>query len=483
VERRRQLSELREQNDLFEQMLATVNGPSNASNGHQGDEEPAGGQPRDQMIISARALAKEGQAGQSELARPLLAGPDRTEGELPMTYLSSPEDKGEGCARAAELEGARLEACKRATRASAQKQPDEPDIPPKVAVHTIQNEPEQQQMVKPTRRQMSTDELIKFVTTRVPDNKRVLCLIVRDKFARLNKAKSYFYPTYYLLVQAIVDAEDSPLALGAGASSEQDQLGGGSAGGVVGQQTSAASSTSSSENSFSASSSISADMLFIGAESAIRSSASLSKLTSVGPTGTSYSDYEAHGQSETEDEGEVELALGRLAGAGHSEALVSSGEAEEATGRVELNERALSGKASGEQQQVHKSQLHGAAKGGGQAAMSRNGGKRGAEVTEGLSEAPLGDEGMRFDVDCSDSDNDKRKQRAAGAKWSRQADYGGREEAEGGRQDEKRGHHDKRDTRSREESVEVNLFDNEQNPYTGASGVLLAGRRRRKTKT
>lgn len=57
------------------------------------------------------------------------------------------------------------------------------------------------------------EQLRDFVALQVPENKRVLCLIVRDKMSRLNKAKSYFYPTYYLFIQAIADIDSDGLGL------------------------------------------------------------------------------------------------------------------------------------------------------------------------------------------------------------------------------------------------------------------------------
>lgn len=64
------------------------------------------------------------------------------------------------------------------------------------------------------------EQLKEFVAMQVPERKRVLCLIVRDKMSRLNKAKSYFYPTYYLFIQAIVDIDTDSLmmAYGGGAN-------------------------------------------------------------------------------------------------------------------------------------------------------------------------------------------------------------------------------------------------------------------------
>lgn len=56
--------------------------------------------------------------------------------------------------------------------------------------------------------QLASDQLELFVSSQVPQNKRVLCLIVRNKSqVRLNKSKSYPNPTCYLFVQAIVDLE------------------------------------------------------------------------------------------------------------------------------------------------------------------------------------------------------------------------------------------------------------------------------------
>lgn len=141
------------------------------------------------------------------------------------------------------------------------------------------------------KRPITTDQLTRFVSSCVPENKRVLCLIVRDKMSRLNKAKSYFYPTYYLFIQAIVDIEDTgDLSLINTRGSDDDLLG-------VGENGEIAATSASADNSFSASSSISADMLFIGTNAGGTSSMANVKLS-----GNSYSDNEVYADTETEDD-------------------------------------------------------------------------------------------------------------------------------------------------------------------------------------
>lgn len=111
---------------------------------------------------------------------------------------------------------------------------------------------------------LTQDQMDLFVSTCVPRNKRVLCLIVRDKLSRLHQSKSYFYPIYYLFIQAIIDVSDGcsyyPENL---TYCQEDNLANdcASGGGGGGEQSNVDALV---DNSFSASSSISADMMFIG---------------------------------------------------------------------------------------------------------------------------------------------------------------------------------------------------------------------------
>lgn len=59
-----------------------------------------------------------------------------------------------------------------------------------------------------TKNEFTNEQLMKFVSNFVPKNKRVLCLIVRDKLTKFNKPKSYICPTYYLFIQAILDIDE-----------------------------------------------------------------------------------------------------------------------------------------------------------------------------------------------------------------------------------------------------------------------------------
>lgn len=139
------------------------------------------------------------------------------------------------------------------------------------------------------RKPITTDQLVQFVSTRVPRNKRVFCLIVRDKMSRLNKTKSYFYPTYYLFIQAIVDIDETNDQIFSHNNEEEYAINGD----IVSTNVS-----NSADNSFSASSSISADMLFIGATSANQQQVSNMKHAQ----GNSYSDNEACVDIETDDD-------------------------------------------------------------------------------------------------------------------------------------------------------------------------------------
>jgi hypothetical protein len=135
--------------------------------------------------------------------------------------------------------------------------------------------------------QLTNEQLINFVSAPVPKNKRVLCLIVRDKISKLNQAKSYFYPTYYLFIQAIIDIEGHTVVdnkLNSATASDDLVIGGDKV---------------SADNSFSASSSISADMMFIGTENNLntQSMAFANKLS-----GTSYSDTELNHDAENDDD-------------------------------------------------------------------------------------------------------------------------------------------------------------------------------------
>lgn len=98
---------------------------------------------------------------------------------------------------------------------------------------------------------VSSKQLVEFAFAQVPKSKRVLCLIVRNKMYSLNKANSYFYPTYYLIIQEIVDIDDHLRELESPLNMRSDEE-------------VASRALNSADNSFSASSSISADMLFIG---------------------------------------------------------------------------------------------------------------------------------------------------------------------------------------------------------------------------
>lgn len=157
---------------------------------------------------------------------------------------------------------------------------------------SLRHEPKSSPDTSADQRQSLTGaEMVAFVNQQVPMNKRVLCLIVRDKVSRLNKAKSYFYPTYYLFIQTIVDvtAEESVPArdgqlLGQQSAQQQPE---------VDDDADDDDDLDRVENSFSASSSISADMLFIGAEGGAPATGNRSAGQQTGgKLATSYSDNE-----------------------------------------------------------------------------------------------------------------------------------------------------------------------------------------------
>lgn len=156
--------------------------------------------------------------------------------------------------------------------------PEIDDASDKVAaVNEHQQEQEQQLDVKqqPVARDsqrpvaLTCEQLSEFVSKRVPEHKRVMCLIVRDKSssssatasrALPNAAKATsaaaaaysFYPTYYLYIQAIVSTRDEASFVSAASA--------------------AAAAASDEQRSFSASSSLSGDMVIIGAHNAAASS-------------------------------------------------------------------------------------------------------------------------------------------------------------------------------------------------------------------
>lgn len=157
------------------------------------------------------------------------------------------------------------------------------------------------------RQSLSSYDISTFVNQQVPANKRVLCLIVRDKISRLNRAKSYFYPTYYLFIQTIVDVADCDSAgLGyfepSGAQSSERLSDGAAVNQDEQEQVDEEDQVERPENSFSASSSISADMLFIGTESGAQTNGRQPGCKEIGRLATSYSDNEVYADAELDEQ-------------------------------------------------------------------------------------------------------------------------------------------------------------------------------------
>lgn len=211
---------------------------------------------------------------------------------------------------------------------------------------------------KIARRPLSAAQIATFVNLQVPANKRVLCLIVRDKVSRLNRAKSHFHPTYYLFIQTIANLAEL------GQSEPEVRR-----------------ANNLSDNSSSASSSMSADMVLVGSETG---------------TGTPNLKLVLRGRTSYSDNADSDL-----------------------------------------EQQV--SDELGAAP---RAALSR------------LGAASLSQERPSRQDDTSDSDS------LHG--WS--ADVG-------------------RAKQWKEPAELESLWENEKNPFSGTYGVLLSGRKRKKTKT
>lgn len=331
---------------------------------------------------------------------------------------------------------------------------------------------------------INLDQVKEFVSMRVPKNKRVLCLIVRDKLSKLNKAKSYFYPTYYLFIQAIVDIDelgvsgqhmttamrdlsDDDLQLGAGVSTSAD-------------------------NSFSASSSISADMLFIGAGSrsngaAGQPNAVVANLSTMKQARSSYSDNEAYADTETEEDYQDEAAGGQLtkqAIEGKNIHLSSGSASMMKSASLQGRDSPLvfpnnnnngncrsaneSGASTAFQPLTSPRETKKAGCGGSRGTVDSRNQKH--EMKKGV-ELSIDDSNEDGDDLDEDSDNDESfncKQRVHNqttndGSW--RVGYNTNEEV----------HYTN--------ALMVDLFDNEKNPYTGTYGVLLAGRRRKKAKT
>lgn len=278
--------------------------------------------------------------------------------------------------------------------------------------------------------QLSKDQLAQFVSICVPKNKRVLCLIVRDKLSKLNQAKSYFYPTYYLFIQAIIDIDDHLSADGATRTASR----------VAGGDTTTSTDKISADNSFSASSSISADMMFIGSEicSSSQTTMPASKLL-----GNSYSDNELNNDTENEDDARQPA---------QTPDLIEKVSPESDFGTIE-NELIV----YPDRDPLKRARNF--------TARSNDWNRVTAHETRQL-DGPF-DEIEEDELD--DEDEDDRRQVAESHDRNRSRDL-------------VCGIVNSSDQNSCDKIIS-HLFDNEKNPYTGTCGVVLSGRKRKKAKT
>lgn len=326
------------------------------------------------------------------------------------------------------------------------------------------------------------NQLAQFVSTCVPENKRILCLIVRDKMSKLNRARSYFYPTYYLFIQAIVDIDDmnafeQKICL----NSDEDLTAG---------DTNAHESV---DNSFSASSSISADMKFIGTETAQNDH--VSNLIQV--SGNSYSDNEVCGEIEDDLGVRCPFQAGDFTTNPHTgtqerrdHALVFPNQTPESVcsnkgnqmitkgSPADLNESKLntcetredkwSRKPLTDIQPIKRSVSTDKQQHLKSADYRRN--EKAANQFASLDDDDCGDED---ELDDEDSDNED------GFNDSKQMPYAATAVAASGGDIT----NNKEADLPSSNNILWDLFENDKNPFTGTYGVLLAGRRRKKAKT
>lgn len=375
------------------------------------------------------------------------------------------------------------------------------------------------------RKLFTTEQLIRFVSTRVPQNKRVFCLIVRDKMSRLNKAKSYFYPTYYLFIQAIVDIDDASDQIFNQSNEEEYTVNGD----IVSTNVS-----NSADNSFSASSSISADMLFIGT-----TNGNVQQLPNVHKQaqGNSYSDNEACVDTETDDDyntngfkthrrlNTTDKSLGLRSAAsvhGRDSPLVfpnldnassynpnsnnydndcssnnngnnngncnisESGSAKAwSAPRDVVNDRNLA-LASGQSTSRSRHDIAIAMKGDNinRQAFSKSNMECKLKQIE-LREAELSIEDSNEDGEDldDDSDNDESNLEPKTNESSAKGKIGVVDGRKNGRELDYNSTSIGNNNNNNNYNIEQSLFDNDINPYTGTCGVLLAGRKRKKART
>lgn len=466
IERKRQFLELRRQNDVFEQMQSIAAlGPYDT----KGDLEPTGA-----GLAEIKASEDVKDFNLSEIGR---AQP----GSAPPTGGVDPRPPSGSSTRL--VQPSRLTSSMLANANSPEENSAEPDKPSQTdkgkAVEPIKadyyssqvgddndnrlmNDKPQQQVAASEqldRLQLESgqqdervpgltgSQLARFVAAQVPKNKRVLCLIVRDKMSRLNKAKSYFYPTYYLFIQAIVDIDSGGYnQQQAAARAKNEALPDGdlysaTSGREVFDCPAEVGKTSgsSADNSFSASSSISADMIFV------ESSMDANQLVGSKLTGNSYSDNEACLDTDEADERpprgsplDCDLGEADQASSGRKQVQTNGGSKKAAAAtRVQ---RFLSAEDSNEDYDSDNDEP----------PNNKVGARHGIGADINSIRAAL--------MDANPNGNDAKKKEV-----NMDADLDLADDKDG--------------------DLPWWLFENERNPYTGTYGVLLAGRRRKKAKT
>lgn len=304
---------------------------------------------------------------------------------------------------------------------------------------------------QPQQRFIHTSQLVGFVTRPVPRHKRVLCLIIRDKMSKLKRTKTaYFYPIYYLFIQAIVEVNSEQQQLVAEMDlEEEEEL---EANGEI-------------NSTFSASSSLSADMMFIGTNASGANAAAAATTTSASALGqqqsstapqlarmaaatggTSYSDNEIYQEDEL-------LPASQSA----TPDLLPAGSQSRAAPPAEQGKESPVFPSTASEERPPKANSKGnrwptytRAK----ASKHRGSSAGGDTDSEGDNEAEL----------PSWSGGQPAGKLASALKGSSFGAGGG--------------------SGQRPATWAIaDMFDNEQNPFTGTYGVVLAGRKRKKAKT
>ena len=457
IERRRQILELQRQNDLFGQMSFTVNSTkigadsdsiASASQQQATDSKCTQGAnncqtKRDNLTPPANGLHGQ-QVNKPELGRLGFSPPGAADSAQakPSVGMDKGQYNNANSAGAPESLARRSEQTLAAAQRSCKNENEtsgeiidrhEPNVANEGAnsnSHEVQSNEEKFHLarvssnVSPEQaRIITSNQLIEFVSACVPRNKRVLCLIVRDRVSKFNQAKSYFYAKYYLFIQAIVDIDDMLTANEhmANLTSYEDLTIGGT--------------RSSADNSFSASSSISADMMFAGtdAESAALLSSSSAAAANKAAAASSYSDNEDESGSE------------RLP-----------------TQTPEMNEqRAHCLKVQKQDTIVYPSL----------GSIDNKRARQRNSIPESLQNHLSSGYDINSDEDVGEDDSENEDA-------NYQSDDQKNKRIDGAHDGENRIAANDLDA-----NIIASLFDNDKNPYTGTFGVLLAGWKRKKGKT